>query len=418
MRSGFTDDRPTDPSRHAIIVGGSMAGLFSALLLQKAGWRVDVVERVGSELSGRGAGIVTHPELFDVLDRIGIDQETARVGVAVAGRRVFRRDGSIARELPLPQILTSWGRLHNLLRQSLAAETIHHGCTLTGIEEGRDAVTARFADGSLRRADLLIGADGIFSTVRSFFVPDVTPNYVGYVAWRGLVEEAALSQATREALCDHFSFSLPDGEQMLGYPVAGRDEAMEPGRRRYNFVWYRPAAADGALRELLTDVDGVRHPLSIPPNKIRPEVTTALREDARRLLAPQFAEVLEKTEQPFLQAIQDFETPRMALGPRTVILGDAAFVARPHVGMGVTKAAADAQSLADALAETDDLAGALARFERKRLPYGAVVIRRGRELGSYMQAQLLSDEERELAERHRRPEAVMAETAVAHGIAA
>lgn len=395
-----------------------MAGLFSALLLRKAGWQVDVFERVGSELSGRGAGIVTHPELFDVLQEVGIDPETAKVGVSVVGRRVFRRDGSIAGELALPQVLTSWGHLHNLLRQALTAEHVHYGCNLTHVEESTASVTAHFADGTSREADLLIGADGIFSTVRGLAAPEVAPNYVGYVAWRGLVEEAALSPGTREALCDHFSFSLPDGEQMLGYPVAGRDEAMEPGRRRYNFVWYRPAASGGSLRELLTDVDGVQHPLSIPPNKIRPEVTNALRADAARLLAPQFAEVLEKTEQPFLQAIQDLETPRMVLGPRTVILGDAAFVARPHVGMGVTKAAADARALADALAEEPDLTGALGRFEAARQPYGAAVIRRARELGAYMQAQLLSDEERKLAERHRRPEAVMAETAVATGVAA
>jgi 2-polyprenyl-6-methoxyphenol hydroxylase-like FAD-dependent oxidoreductase len=243
------------------------------------------------------------------------------------------------------------------------------------------------------------------------------PSYVGYIAWRGLVDEASLSPATRDALCDHFAFSLPEGEQMLGYPVAGRGEAMSPGHRRFNFVWYRPAAA-AALQELLTDIDGVSHPLSIPPHKIRPEVTSALREDARRLLAPQFAEVVERTEQPFIQVIQDLATPRMVLGRRTVILGDAAFVARPHVGMGVTKAAADAQALANALAGSDDLGSALARFESERLPYGAAVIRRARELGAYMQAQVLTAEERILAEQHRRPEAVMAETAVATGIAA
>lgn len=414
--SGTWEGRGYSPG--AIVVGGSMAGLFSALLLRKAGWRVDVVERADQELSGRGAGIVTHAELFDILQQVGIDPETARVGVSVLGRRVFGRDGKIAGERPLPQVLTSWGHLYGLLRLALPSDCYHQGCNLVRIEDGEDRVVAHFADGTSREADLLIGADGIFSTVRALFAPEAVPNYVGYVAWRGLVDEAELSPATRETLCDHFSFSLPKGEQMLGYPVAGREEAMEPGQRRYNFVWYRPAAAGGALRDLLTDTDGVPHDLSIPPNKIRPEVTQALREDARRLLAPQFAEVVEKTEQPFLQAIQDLETPRMVLGRRVVVLGDAAFVARPHVGMGVTKAAADARALADALAHTADLQAALTRFEAERHPYGTAVIRRARELGAYMQAQQLSESERRLAEQHRQPEAVMAETAVAHGIAA
>ncbi len=84
------------------------------------------------------------------------------------------------------------------------------------------------------------------------------------------MNERDLSPKTRAELCDWFAFSLPPGEQMLGYPVAGTNEEMAVGERRFNFVWYRPADADGGLAELLTDVDGVRHELSIPPTAIRP----------------------------------------------------------------------------------------------------------------------------------------------------
>ena len=215
-----------------------------------------------------------------------------------------------------------------------------------------------------------------------------------------------------------FAFSLPPGEQMLGYPVAGPSEADEPGHRRFNFVWYRPAN-DDHLRELLTDTDGVTHAVSIPPDKIRPEVVAALRSDAERVLAPQFAEVVRKTDQPFIQTIQDLESNRMVLGLRSAVIGDAAFVARPHVGMGVTKAAGDAAALVDAIeTHPDDLAKALARFEAERLPVGRAVVLRARQLGVYMQSQILSDEEQRFAERHRRPEAVMAETAIATNSAA
>lgn len=407
--------------RRAVIVGGSMGGLFAALLLRRAGWQVDVFERVGGELAGRGAGIVTHDELFRVLRRAGIDAKPGELGVAVPGRRVFSREGGIAGEVRLDQVLTSWGRLYALLRAALPDMHCHHGKNLERVEEGESVVIARFADGTCVEADLLVGADGLFSTARQQFLPEVKPQYVGYVAWRGLVDEAELSAETRRTLCDWFAFSLPSGEQMLGYPVAGADEAVEPGRRRFNFVWYRPAAAGGELRELLTDTEGVQHELSIPPNRIRPAVMDRMRADADRLLAPQFAEVVRHTKQPFIQAILDLETPRMALGNsgRVAILGDAAFVARPHVGMGVTKAAADADALVHALeAHPADVPAALAAFERARLPYGAAVIRRARHLGAYMQAQLLTEEERAMAERHRSPEAVMTETAVATGIAA
>jgi len=89
----------TEP--RAVVIGGSMAGLFAALLLRQAGWRVDVYERIGAELAGRGAGIVTHKELFDVLARAGIDTAAAALGVSVPGRRVLDRDGRVAGELAL-----------------------------------------------------------------------------------------------------------------------------------------------------------------------------------------------------------------------------------------------------------------------------------------------------------------------------
>ncbi len=396
-----------------------MAGLFAALLLRRQGWNVDVYERIGAELAGRGAGIVTHRELFEVLGRAGIDTDAAAVGVVVPGRRVLDGSGRIVGELGLRQGLTSWGHLYGLLKAALPAEHYHHGKNLAEVAELGDRVLARFSDGSEVSADLLIGADGIFSCVRAQLAAKVRPAYAGYVAWRGLVNERDLSSRTRAELCDWFAFSLPPGEQMLGYPVAGAKEEMDVGERRFNFVWYRPADADHGLADLLTDIDGVRHELSIPPSRIRSEVIASMRRDAEQLLAPQFAEVVRLTPQPFIQAILDLETPRMALGSRTVILGDAAFVARPHVGMGVTKAAADAAALADALrAHPADLPAALAKFESMRLPFGAAVVRRARDLGAYMQAQIATADERAMAERHRSPEAVMTETAVATGIAA
>lgn len=405
-------------TRHAIIIGGSMSGLFAAHLLIRKGWTVGIHERISSELAGRGAGIVTHRELFDVLEACGIDSTAAKVGVSVEGRRVFDVDGNIAGELTLPQVLTSWGKLYAILKETLPEGCYHYGQNLARVVQDDDRVTAEFADGSSVTGDLLIGADGIFSTVRLQFMPDAMPNYVGYIAWRGLVDERDLSRETREAICNHFAFSLPSGEQMLGYPVAGANESIEVGERRFNFVWYRPAAQNGALQTLLTDVDGTTHALSIPPNKIRPEVIAEMREAARRTLSPQFAEVVEKTQQPFIQAIQDLETPRMTIGNNIALIGDAAFVARPHVGMGVTKAAVDAFVLAEELGNAESVAEALSRFETSRHAYGAAVIRRARHLGAYMQAQVLTEEERAMAERHRHPDAIMSETAVSTGIAA
>jgi 2-polyprenyl-6-methoxyphenol hydroxylase-like FAD-dependent oxidoreductase len=130
------------------------------------------------------------------------------------------------------------------------------------------------------------------------------------------------------------------------------------------------------------------------------------------LLAPQLAEVIERTEAPFLQPIYDLESARMAFG-RVALLGDAAFVARPHVGAGVLKAADDAIALVDQLAKhAGDVPAALSAYDRDRQPAGAFWIARARHLGAYLQAQLRSAAERAMAERYRTPEAVMRETAL------
>jgi len=116
-----------------------------------------------------------------------------------------------------------------------------------------------------------------------------------------------------------------------------------------------------------------------------------------------------------LQAIVDLETPAMIVG-RVALVGDAAFVARPHVGMGTTKAAGDARALADHLARHDNIDAALAAYGAGRLAYGQRVVRRGRHLGAYMQAQIASVEEQRQAQHFRQPEVVMTETASMHGL--
>ena len=395
-----------------LIVGGSMAGLFLALLLDRIGWDVQIFERVDVELDGRGAGIVTHAELIDALSRAGIDR-TDEVGIEVPGRRILERNGKIVGQLSLPQTMTSWGRIYGFLKAMLREDRYHRGKNLRSVEQTASGVAAHFEDGTTENGDLLIGADGFHSTVRQQLAPEISLIYASYIAWRGLVGEADLSPETHDALFDWLGFCLPPGEQMLGYPVAGPDNDLRPGRRYYNFVWYRPADATSELARLLTDVDGQRNEVSIAPNRIHPDLVAEMRAAADSLLASQFGEVVRLTEKPFFQPIYDLEMPRMAFG-RIALLGDAAFVGRPHAGMGVTKAAGDAVALTNALLATEhDVEQALKRFETARLPVGAAVIARARHLGAYMQAQISTEEERRMAETFRTPEAVMKETAVA-----
>ena len=211
-------------------------------------------------------------------------------------------------------------------------------------------------------------------------------------------------------LFEDFSFCLPSNEQMLGYPVAGPDNDLRRGHRRYNFVWYRPASESEQLPRLLTDESGRTHALSIPPPLIAREVVAQMRAEGKDVLAPQFNDMLALCALPFLQPIYDLEVPHMAFG-RVAVLGDAAFVARPHVGAGVAKAAEDALALADAL-EAGNVERCLKQFEAARLSVGNKIIERARRLGAYVQADLKTQAERVYAELHRKPEAVLSETAM------
>jgi 2-polyprenyl-6-methoxyphenol hydroxylase-like FAD-dependent oxidoreductase len=185
---------------------------------------------------------------------------------------------------------------------------------------------------------------------------------------------------------------------------------LRPGHARYNVIWYRPADERTKLPWLLTDEQGVTHSVSIPPPLIRNEAVAEMRAAAERLLAPQFRVVVRQIDEPLLQPIYDLESPRLAQG-RVAILGDAAFVARPHVGAGVSKAADDAAALVEALARHDDVATALWAFEAARLPDNRRIIERARHLGAYLQA-TRTDAEQARAGRHSTDDAVIAETAM------
>jgi 2-polyprenyl-6-methoxyphenol hydroxylase-like FAD-dependent oxidoreductase len=346
-------------TRRAVVVGGSMSGLLAGLLLQRAGWAVDVFERVDNELAGRGAGIVAQPDLIETLRRIGID--TSELGVEITTRKILARSGRLINDLACPQVLTAWERVYRALRDAFPARHYHRGQGLCSFEQNSDAVFAQFQAGDTIECNLLVGADGLRSSVRQQCLPELAPLYAGYVAWRALIPETAFAAPIHRELFDYMTFYLPPGEQFLGYPVAGPDNDLRRGHRRYNVVWYRPADESSELQRLLTDESGAIHSLSIPPPLIRRDAIAEMRAAAEWLLPPQFRNVVRLIEEPMLQPIYDLETPHMAFG-RVAIIGDAAFVARPHVAAGVAKAADDAAALVAAL-EHSEVQPALLRFE-------------------------------------------------------
>ena len=369
--------------RRAVVIGGSVGGLFIANMLLRQGWQVDVFERVGEGLASRGLGIARHGELLSILAAAGI-RETGPPGIAVTGRSAFDRSGKVIARFAYPQHLGAWSGVFNPLHAAFPDERYHLGRELVGIEHRDDKVVARFADSSRVEADLLIGADGFRSTVRALCAPEVRPSYAGYVAWRGIMEERDLSAEFRAHTFDQFAFCFPLRSQFIGYPVPGTDESVERSRRRYSFLWYYPVAPGDELTDVLTDSSGHTHEYSIPPPLIRPVHIQRLKDNAVALLPPQFAEVVVRSERHMVQPIYDAESTRMVFD-RVALVGDAAFVARPHVGVGVLKAGEDAFELARRLSVGSSIAAALDRYQDARLQVARDTVRLGRRLGAFIE---------------------------------
>lgn len=366
----------------ALIVGGSLCGLFAGLLLRQAGWAVTVFERSTGDLAGRGVGIGTHVELFDVMRRLGITVDES-IGVPIASRLCLGRDGAVIARLPFEKILSSWALFYRALRRLLPDECYRPGMELADVVQRGDGVSATFTSGARLDGDILIGADGLHSTVRARAFDNPAPAYAGYIAWRGVIDEQAIPEAARE-LRESYAFFLPSREMVLSYLQPGADDDHRAGRRRLNWLWYHPVHPS-ALPDLCTDAAGRQHGVSIPPPLIRDEVVAAFRAEARKILPPQFVAVVEATPAPFFQPIFDLDSPHVAVG-RVTLLGDAAFVARPHVGAGVTKAALNAAWLTDALADSpDDIDAALAAYETRARRFGSALVERGRYLGAYLE---------------------------------
>jgi 2-polyprenyl-6-methoxyphenol hydroxylase-like FAD-dependent oxidoreductase len=367
----------------AVVIGGSLGGLLTATNLRAAGWQVDVFETSPNALESRGGGVVLQPDVLDALHfaRVALPNPP---GVASGERIYLDREDNIVERLYMPQMQTSWSLLYRAMKNALPAAAVHAGETFVDFRMEGEQVVAQFESGRSEQADLLIGADGIHSTLRRRLLPEILPAYAGYVAWRGLVAEADLPQRAADMLRDRFTFHAGNGHSALAYLIPDEDDSTAVGARRWNWVWYRKYSRE-KLDELLVDRNAVARAFSLPPGTTKSADIAQLRDDARALLAPTFRTLADATDDPFMQPIVDLRSPKMVFG-RAILLGDAASVPRPHTAGSTAKAAANARSLALALSSTwqsgATIDTALKRWENQQLQRGRLMTDLGISLGN------------------------------------
>jgi 2-polyprenyl-6-methoxyphenol hydroxylase-like FAD-dependent oxidoreductase len=139
--------KPT--GNQAIVIGGSLGGLFTGIMLRSIGWDVDIYERSDHNLDSRGGGIVLQPDVVEAFQLAGIS--TQSLGVVARERYYLNSDGSIAQPMPMRQMLTSWNLLYGSMRRHFPFEHYHYGKRLTDIQQADEQVTASFADQRARR---------------------------------------------------------------------------------------------------------------------------------------------------------------------------------------------------------------------------------------------------------------------------
>ncbi|KAF2795096.1 monooxygenase [Melanomma pulvis-pyrius CBS 109.77] len=414
-----------------VVVGGSLGGLCISLALLPLGHNITILERNPTPLlHNQGAGIVAGGDTLAFFKRY--DRCRRDIAVSSQRRQYLNKDGEIVHKEDMVQNMTSWDLVYYILRANLdgvesdycdvpqpvegRGEVRHlHGHNVTGVCEKGDRVQVSYTttdgkEGSIE-VDFIIGADGPSSTVRSVLQPDVKRTYAGYVALRGTVPEDEVSSKTCEAFSERFTFFHAHGIQILAYLIPGHNGTLEPGKRLINFVYYTnfpsPSLDDPSpeLVELMTDIDGKRHRITMPPGRTDPKAWEKQREIAKERLPPQFAEIVRATNKPFVQTITDVISPENEfLGGKVVLIGDALAGFRPHTVASTSQAAFDAMILADMIE------GKVERKEWKRqtMAYARAIQKRGVDMGRRSQFEDLPLEEhirdRNLASKPREEE--------------
>ncbi|MEU1034840.1 NAD(P)/FAD-dependent oxidoreductase [Streptomyces mirabilis] len=332
-----------------IVIGGGIAGTATALALHKAGFDVTVYEAHPESAEDIGAFLTLASNGMRALAQIDASVAVTEVGFPLRAMSVLDAAGTEVARMPLGEAhdpLLAYRCLRrgefNAALQAEAARrgiALRRGTRLASVENGRDGVTARFTDGSTATGDLLIGADGLNSTVRESIAPRTQPCFAGESVFYGYADEAPLIAETGRIT-------------MVRGGAAAFGCAVSPGGETY---WFARVAGEPL------SADDIAHGT---PGHWRGLLLPLLRGDT----TPAADVVAATTDRIMVTNATEIPTGTPWRHGRTLIIGDAAHAASPATGQGASMALEDAVVLAKSLRDAPDTESALSLYEALRRP--------------------------------------------------
>jgi len=364
------------------VIGGSMGGLTAAILLGQLDIEARVFEcfAAGAEPQGAGLGVD-----LDLLAAITGDVENEPPHLWLRERRVIVEGEIRSEHFELP--VTAYHLLRDFLRDRVEPHRWAAPARVEGVElHDTEALELRIAGGPSQRFDMLVGADGWRSVVRDAVVGErLVPDYAGYVVWRGLLEETALSDRAQEMFFQTPALHIiPHARQhFVAYPVPGAEGEIEEGRRRLSWAWFYGVGEERLGDELSLRRGDGRYLFGIPASACSAGLQDDLRASIEPLWPAEIHEVIQRSlaiDAVTLHPVQELIVPRLVRSG-AVLIGDAAHVASPITGSGVRTAMYDALILVRSLVDVQEIDAALASYESRRAPFANAVVEQGRSVG-------------------------------------
>ncbi|TNE62317.1 MAG: hypothetical protein EP344_05040 [Bacteroidetes bacterium] len=366
------------------IVGGSIAGCSAAILLSRAGHHVRVFERSASDLVGRGGGIATSgPVLESLMQEDIIDRDfphSAATGMPLVIRKPgFEYLGYSPWTMSLNLMAFHWSALWKNLRKRVPDSSFFKGRKVTdAIQHADQRVTLCFEDAPDETFDLVLFADGYQSLGRRLMFPGSEPKYCGYMLWRGLLPEFEMLQsAPLGSNMPRMSYTSATGNLVV-YFVPNENGSVRQGERICNWAAYITCSV-ADLPDFMVDRFGVQHTGTIPPGCMRPEEEARLKKLMRENLPEYYADIIDRTEDTYVQLIYTARLPSYYKG-HMCLIGDAGMVAQPFTGSGIFKGYNNVKDLVAALDTQPTVAEALRQWSNAQLRIGRRLLALGEQM--------------------------------------